>query len=71
LQAAGKTETMQENIQRWLEKDGDTRFQLLTEEETTAVMCFYLLLTALPILLNFPFICFLRFFCLLGLSFVH
>jgi hypothetical protein len=71
LRAAGKTETTQENIQQWIEMDeGDTRFQLLTEEETAAVICFYLHLTALPILLNFPFIYFLRvFFRLLGLSF--
>jgi hypothetical protein len=37
--AAGKTETMQENIQDWLDLDeGDPRFQLLTEEEISAVI---------------------------------
>jgi hypothetical protein len=59
LRAAGETETMQENIQDWLQLDvGNSGFQLLTEEEIPAVIVFiyfhqhYL----------FPFICFLSFF---------
>jgi hypothetical protein len=62
--AAGGTDTTQENIQDWLELDeGDTGFQLLTKEEIAAVI-FYLFLSTLQILLNFPFICFLSFFFL-------
>jgi hypothetical protein len=57
LRAPRETETTKEIIQDWLELDeGDPGFQLLTEEE--------LFSSALPILLNFPFIYFLRFFCL-------
>jgi uncharacterized protein YehS (DUF1456 family) len=33
LRAAGEIETSQENIQDWLELDGDHGFQLLTREE--------------------------------------
>jgi hypothetical protein len=41
LRAAGETETTQENIQDWLELDeGDLGFQLLTEEEISAVIFF-------------------------------
>jgi hypothetical protein len=41
LRAAGETETTQENIQDWLELDkGDPGFQLLTKEETVAVLFF-------------------------------
>jgi hypothetical protein len=48
---------MQENNRDWLELvEGHTRFQLLTEEETAAVIFFFS--SALPILLNFPIICF-------------
>jgi hypothetical protein len=61
LRAAGKTEITQENIRNW--------FELLTEEEIAAVIFFYLLPSALPILLNFTFTYFIIFFCLLGLSF--
>jgi hypothetical protein len=51
LRAAGETETTQESIQDWLQLDeGDPGFQLLTEKEI-----------ALPILVNFPIICFLAF----------
>jgi hypothetical protein len=39
LRAAGETETTQENIRDWLQLDeGDPGFQLLTEEEITAVV---------------------------------
>jgi hypothetical protein len=39
LRAAGETETTQENIQDWFQLDeGDPGFQLLTEEETAAVI---------------------------------
>jgi hypothetical protein len=73
LRAAGATETTQENIRNWLELgEGGPEYQLLTEDEITAVkFFFYLSSSALPILLHFPFICFLIFFvCLLGLFFV-
>jgi hypothetical protein len=41
VRTAGETETMQENIQDWLELDeGDPGFQLLTEEEIAAVIFF-------------------------------
>jgi hypothetical protein len=71
LRAAGKTETTQQNIQDWLELgEGDPAFQLLTEEEIAVAIFCDLFSSALYILLNFPSICFLRFFFLLGLSFV-
>jgi hypothetical protein len=66
--AAGETETTQENIQDWLELDEEgPGFQLLTEEEIAAVIYTYLYLfsSALPILLNCSFICFIILFCLL------
>jgi hypothetical protein len=41
LRAGGKTETTQENIQDWLELDeGDTIFQLLTEDDFAAMIFF-------------------------------
>jgi hypothetical protein len=41
LRAAGETVTKQENIQDWLQLDeGDPGFQLLTEQETAAVIFF-------------------------------
>jgi hypothetical protein len=41
LRTAGETKTTQENIQNWLELDeGDTGFQLLTEEEIIADIFF-------------------------------
>jgi hypothetical protein len=62
LKEVGETETTQENIQDWLElAEG---FQLLTEEEIAAVILFffiYLFSSAIPILLHFPFILFLKF----------
>jgi hypothetical protein len=63
LRAAGETETTQENIQDWLELDGafDRGRHFCSD-------IFGLFPSALPILLSFPFICFL-FFCLVGLCF--
>jgi hypothetical protein len=50
------------SIQDWLELDeGEPGFQFLTEEEICPSDIFYLFLSALPILLNFPFVCFLSF----------
>jgi hypothetical protein len=64
LRAAGVTETTQENIKDWLQLDErDPGFQLLAKEEITAVIFFIYFYKALPILLNFPFICFLSFLC--------
>jgi hypothetical protein len=41
LRAAGETETMQRNIPDWLELyEGDPGFQLLTKEETAAMIHF-------------------------------
>jgi hypothetical protein len=73
LRAAGETETTQENIQDWLQLDeGDPGFQLLTEEEISALIFFYLFSSATAILLNFPFTCFLSsFFFLLGPFLLH
>jgi hypothetical protein len=62
LKAARGTETTHENIQDWLQLDEGDIFQLLTEEEIAAVTFFYLFSSALPILLNFPFICFVSSF---------
>jgi hypothetical protein len=64
LGAAGETEITQENIQDWLQlDDGDPGFQLLTGKEIAAVIIFFNLSpSALPVLLNFPCICFLKFF---------
>jgi hypothetical protein len=69
LRAAGETETTKENIQDWL--DGEPGFQLLVflyflNKGPTVI--FFLFSSALPILLNFPFIS-LLIFCPLGLSF--
>jgi hypothetical protein len=48
-----------EEIQDWFELDeGDTGFQLLAEEDIAAAISFYLFSSALPTLLNFPFIFF-------------
>jgi hypothetical protein len=53
LRAAVETETTLENIQDWLQLDErETGFQILTEEEIAAVIFFYLLSSALPVLLN-------------------
>jgi hypothetical protein len=55
-----RTETTLENILVWLELgQANPEFQLLTGDETEAAIIFYLFLSALPILLKFPFICFL------------
>jgi hypothetical protein len=45
-----------------LELDGDPGFQLLTEEEIVEVIFLYFFSSALPVLLNVPFICFVNFF---------
>jgi hypothetical protein len=72
LGAARETETMQENIQDWLELgEGGPGFQLLTEEGIAAVVFIYLISSAIPTLLNSPFICFVSFFCLLGYVLFH
>jgi uncharacterized protein YehS (DUF1456 family) len=43
LRAAGDTEITQENIQDWLELDeGDPGFQLLTEEDISAVIYLFI-----------------------------
>jgi hypothetical protein len=43
LRAAGEIETMQENIQDWLEMDeGDPGVQLLTRRNCCSDNCFYL-----------------------------
>jgi hypothetical protein len=66
LRADGETETTQENIHDWLHLDeGDSVFQLLTGEEISAVIFFYLFSSTLYILINFPFICFVSFFLFL------
>jgi hypothetical protein len=71
LRADGGSESTQGNIQDWLQLDeGDPGFQLLTEEEIGAVILFYYLLSsALPILINSALIYLLCPFCHLGISF--
>jgi hypothetical protein len=62
LRAGGETETTQDNIRDWLQLDeADLGFQLLTEEEISVVI-YCLFLSALSILLHFPFIYFISFF---------
>jgi hypothetical protein len=62
LRPAEEAETAQGNIQDWLQLgEADSGFQLLTEEEISAVIFFYLLSSPLPILLHFPLICFVSF----------
>jgi hypothetical protein len=72
LRAAGVTEIVQENIQDWFQLDErDPGFQLLTEEEFAAVIFFYLFSSALPILLNSLFICFLSFLSFRSYLLIH
>jgi hypothetical protein len=55
LRAAAETETTQENIQDWLELDEvDPIFQVLTEEEISAVIFIYLFSSALICIIKFP-----------------
>jgi hypothetical protein len=61
LRAAAETETTQRNIQDWLELDeGDPGFQLLTEEEISAVIFLYLqrIFISTTYIIKFSFICF-------------
>jgi hypothetical protein len=67
LRAAGEADTMQENFQDWLQLDkADPGFQLLVFlrflNKGSTVIILYLFSSALSILLNFPFICFLSLF---------
>jgi hypothetical protein len=65
LRAAGETETTQGNIQDWLKLDeGDPGFQLLKEEEISAVISYFYLFSCPIYLFSKSFI------CLLDLSFV-
>jgi hypothetical protein len=70
LRAAGETtESTQENIQDWLQLDeGDSGFQLLTEEEIAAVF-FNLFHQHYLFYYTFHLFVFEVPFCLLGLSF--
>jgi hypothetical protein len=53
--AAGETETTQKKIQDWFELDeGDPGFQLLTEEETAAVILFLFLFFCTTYIIKFP-----------------
>jgi uncharacterized protein YehS (DUF1456 family) len=63
LRAAGETETTQENIQDWLELDGDPGFQLLTEEEIAAVI--FIFINTICIIKFFIYL-FSKFFVLYG-----
>jgi hypothetical protein len=58
MRIAGETETTHENIQDWLEPDGDTGFHLLTKKDIAAAIFFFLFSAALLIVLYFPSICF-------------
>jgi hypothetical protein len=69
LRAAGKTETMQENIQVWLElAEGDPGFQLLTEEEIAEVIFFLFIFISTIYIITF-LVYILSIFCLLRLFF--
>jgi hypothetical protein len=70
LSAAGETDTTQENIKDWLElDDGDPGFQLLTEEDISAVTYFLFIFISTTYFIKFSIYLFSNFFCLLGLSF--
>jgi hypothetical protein len=64
LRAAGETETMQENIQDWLQLDEGERPWISASDRGIhycgGIVFIYLFSSAQPILLNFPFICFLE-----------
>jgi hypothetical protein len=63
LRAAGETETTEGNIQDWLELDeGDPGFQLLTEEEITAVILFLFILISTTYIIKFSIYLFSKFF---------
>jgi hypothetical protein len=69
MRAAGQVETTPENIQDWLMLDeGDPGFQLLIEEEISAVIFCYLFSLALPILFKFSSYLNSKVFCLLFLG---
>lgn len=69
MRSAGETETTQENIQDGLELDeGDLGFQILTDEEISAVTFFYF--HQLYLIIKFSIYLFSKFlFFILGLSF--
>jgi hypothetical protein len=61
--AAGETETTQENIQDWLELDeGNPGFQLLTNEETAAVIFFLFIFISTTYVIKFCTYLFSKFF---------
>jgi hypothetical protein len=67
LRVAGQTETMQQSIQDWLElNEGDrgSEFPVFLQflNKSSTVIFFYLFSSALCMLLNFQFICFLSVF---------
>jgi hypothetical protein len=63
MKAAGETESTQGNNQDWLELDeGDPGFQLLTDEEISGVISFYLFSSAIPTTTFST--CFINFSCL-------
>jgi hypothetical protein len=54
LRAAGETETMQKNIQDWLELEkGDPAFQLLATEEIAAVIFFLFVFISTTFIIKF------------------
>jgi hypothetical protein len=63
--AAGEIETMEDNIQDWLEPDGDVDFSFWQEE--IAALIFFFINTTYVI--KFYIYLFCSFLCLLGLSF--
>jgi hypothetical protein len=68
LKAARETETTQKNIQDWLGLDkGDPAFQLLTNEEISAVI--FIFISTTYIITFSTYLCCKFLFCLLGLSF--
>jgi hypothetical protein len=62
LKAVEETETMQENIQDWLELDeGDPGFQLQTEEEIAVVIFFLFLFISTTYIIKFSIYLFSKF----------
>jgi hypothetical protein len=73
LRTAEEIETMQENIQGWLELDKeDSGFQFLAEEEIAAVIFFQFIFINTTYIIQFPAYLFSKFFsvCLLEPSFI-
>jgi hypothetical protein len=64
LRAAGETETTQESIEDWLQLDeGDPGFQLLTDEETAAVIFLFIFISTAYVIKFSIYLSFRAIFC--------